>query len=52
MNLFRDLFGKKNVHILMVHLDVARKTTILYKLKLDEIMTTILTTGFNVEIIV
>merc|ERR1712107_381551 len=43
------LFGKKDVRILMVGLDAAGKTTILYKLKLGEIVTTIPTIGFNVE---
>merc|ERR1719402_1028876 len=33
----------------MVGLDAAGKTTILYKLKLGEIVTTIPTIGFNVE---
>uniref|UniRef100_A0A8C0KR81 ADP ribosylation factor 1 n=1 Tax=Canis lupus dingo TaxID=286419 RepID=A0A8C0KR81_CANLU len=40
-NLFKGLFGKKEMHILMVGLDAVGKTTILYKLKLGEIMTTI-----------
>merc|ERR1712093_12867 len=35
--------------ILMVGLDAAGKTTILYKLKLGEVLTTIPTIGFNVE---
>ncbi|CAB3384466.1 Hypothetical predicted protein [Cloeon dipterum] len=43
------LFGKKQMRILMVGLDAAGKTTILYKLKLGEIVTTIPTIGFNVE---
>lgn len=47
--LFTRLFGKKQVRILMVGLDAAGKTTILYKLKLGEIVTTIPTIGFNVE---
>ena len=46
---FGKLFGKKDVRILMVGLDAAGKTTILYKLKLGEIVTTIPTIGFNVE---
>ncbi len=46
---FQRLFGKKDVRILMVGLDAAGKTTILYKLKLGEIVTTIPTIGFNVE---
>merc|ERR1712212_416588 len=41
--------GKKQMRILMVGLDAAGKTTILYKLKLGEIVTTIPTIGFNVE---
>ena len=47
--MFGKLFGKKDVRILMVGLDAAGKTTILYKLKLGEIVTTIPTIGFNVE---
>eukprot|EP00921_Rhytidocystis_pertsovi_P004744 GHVQ01008237.1.p1 GENE.GHVQ01008237.1~~GHVQ01008237.1.p1 ORF type:complete len:184 (-),score=21.76 GHVQ01008237.1:25-576(-) len=43
------LFGKKEMRILMVGLDAAGKTTILYKLKLGEVVTTIPTIGFNVE---
>merc|ERR1712130_495163 len=35
--------------VLMVGLDAAGKTTLLYKLKLGEIVTTIPTIGFNVE---
>jgi ADP-ribosylation factor protein 1 len=48
-SLFQQLFGKKQMRILMVGLDAAGKTTILYKLKLGEIVTTIPTIGFNVE---
>merc|ERR1711992_227423 len=48
-DLFRNLFGKKEMRILMVGLDAAGKTTILYKMKLGEIVTTIPTIGFNVE---
>ncbi len=48
-NLFSSLFGKQDMRILMVGLDAAGKTTILYKLKLGEIVTTIPTIGFNVE---
>eukprot|EP00128_Syssomonas_multiformis_P018583 Colp12_sorted_trinity150504_noHs@6242 len=47
--LFAGLFGKKDMRILMVGLDAAGKTTILYKLKLGEVVTTIPTIGFNVE---
>jgi len=44
-------FGAKQVRMLMVGLDAAGKTTILYQLKLGEIVTTIPTIGFNVETI-
>ena len=43
--LFARLFSKKEMRILMVGLDAAGKTTILYKLKLGEIVTTIPTIG-------
>ncbi|EPQ15354.1 ADP-ribosylation factor 1 [Myotis brandtii] len=49
VNLFKGLFGKKEMRILVVGLDAAGKTTIRYKLKLGKIMTTIPTTGFKVE---
>jgi ADP-ribosylation factor protein 1 len=45
--LFKGLFGKKEMRILMVGLDAAGKTTILYKLKLGEIVTTIPTIGIE-----
>ncbi|XP_015416385.1 PREDICTED: ADP-ribosylation factor 4-like [Myotis davidii] len=48
-SLFSRLFGKKQMLILMLGLDAAGKTTILYKLQLGEIVTTIPTIGFNVE---
>ncbi|BES89880.1 unnamed protein product [Nesidiocoris tenuis] len=48
-SVFTRLFGRKQMRILMVGLDAAGKTTILYKLKLGEIVTTIPTIGFNVE---
>merc|ERR1712151_1084656 len=44
-----QLIGKQEMRILMVGLDAAGKTTILYKLKLGEVVTTIPTIGFNVE---
>jgi ADP-ribosylation factor protein 1 len=43
------LVKQKEMRILMVGLDAAGKTTILYKLKLGEVVTTIPTIGFNVE---
>jgi len=42
-------FGTKNARILLLGLDAAGKTTILYKLKLNEQVSTIPTIGFNVE---
>lgn len=47
--LWSRMFGKQEMRILMVGLDAAGKTTILYKLKLGEVVTTIPTIGFNVE---
>merc|ERR1712046_43805 len=41
--------GKQEMRIVMVGLDAAGKTTVLYKLKLNEVVTTIPTVGFNVE---
>uniref|UniRef100_A0A8C7D573 ADP-ribosylation factor 6 n=1 Tax=Oncorhynchus kisutch TaxID=8019 RepID=A0A8C7D573_ONCKI len=43
------IFGNKEMRILMLGLDAAGKTTILYKLKLGQSVTTIPTVGFNVE---
>ena len=42
-------FGGQNARILMLGLDAAGKTTILFKLKLNENVSTIPTIGFNVE---
>lgn len=51
--LFSSLFAKKEMRILMVGLDAAGKTTILYKLKLGEIVTTIPTIGnFTISLLV
>merc|ERR1712225_227367 len=41
--------GKQEMRIVMIGLDAAGKTTVLYKLKLGEVVTTIPTIGFNVE---
>lgn len=47
-----DLFGgMQDARLLMLGLDAAGKTTILYKLKLGEILTTTPTVGFNVEVV-
>jgi small GTP-binding protein len=40
---------KKEFRILMLGLDQAGKTTILYKLKLGEVVSSVPTIGFNVE---
>jgi len=52
-NFFTKLFdffeGKKGKTILMLGLDNAGKTTLLYQFKLGEIISTIPTIGFNVE---
>ncbi|KFZ03102.1 hypothetical protein V502_11220 [Pseudogymnoascus sp. VKM F-4520 (FW-2644)] len=43
------IFGAKEMRLLMLGLDAAGKTTILYKLKLNQDVKTIPTVGFNVE---
>ena len=43
------MFGPEKAKIAMLGLDAAGKTTILYKLKINENVTTIPTVGFNVE---
>ena len=47
--LFSSLFGRKEYRILILGLDNAGKTTILYRLQVDEPVTTVPTIGFNVE---
>jgi small GTP-binding protein len=47
--IWQKLLGKKEVRILMLGLDAAGKTTILYQLKMGETVKTIPTIGFNVE---
>ena len=47
--LFDSIFGKKEMKILMLGLEAAGKTTILYKLKLGEVVSSVPTIGFNVE---
>ena len=49
-SLFDRIFHKIPSRILMVGLDNAGKTTILYKLKLGEVVTTLPTIGFNVTV--
>ncbi|XP_075867635.1 ADP-ribosylation factor-like protein 1 [Nelusetta ayraudi] len=48
-NLFSGLFGTREMRILILGLDGAGKTTILYRLQVGEVVTTIPTIGFNVE---
>lgn len=43
------VFGSREMRILMLGLDAAGKTTVLYRLKLDQPVTAIPTVGFNVE---
>ncbi|XP_065829665.1 uncharacterized protein [Oscarella lobularis] len=50
-SILKRLFKKKEVRLLMIGLDAAGKTTVLYQLKLGEVVTTIPTIGFNVETI-
>ena len=47
--LYKKFFKGKDMRILMVGLDAAGKTTVLYRLKLGEMINTIPTLGFNVE---
>ena len=44
---FKNLFNKKDVTIIMGGLDNVGKTVILYKLKLGQVVTTIVTMGKN-----
>jgi hypothetical protein len=50
-NLLQKFFGKSEFRVLMVGLDAAGRTTILYKMKLGEIVTTIPTIGTHVHTI-
>ena len=47
--LFDSLYSKKNCRILMLGLDAAGKTTILYQMKLGETVSSVPTIGFNFE---
>ncbi|XP_065185241.1 ADP-ribosylation factor-like protein 1 [Sycon ciliatum] len=47
--LFQSLWGAKELRVLILGLDGAGKTTILYRLQIGEVVTTIPTIGFNVE---
>jgi len=48
-SLWHMVFPKQQLRLLMVGLDAGGKTTILYRLKLGVVVTTIPTIGFNVE---
>lgn len=45
----QGILGNKEVRVLILGLDNAGKTTILYKLQMGEVVTTVPTIGFNVE---
>jgi len=47
--IWQRMVSKEEMRILMLGLDAAGKTTVLYKLKLGEVVTTVPTVGFNVE---
>ncbi|KAJ6731621.1 ADP-RIBOSYLATION FACTOR 1 [Salix purpurea] len=47
--MFSSVFGDKEARILVLGLDNAGKTTILYRLQMGEVVSTIPTIGFNVE---
>ncbi|KAI3428664.1 hypothetical protein D9Q98_007487 [Chlorella vulgaris] len=47
--LFDGLFGSREMRVVMLGLDAAGKTTILYKLHIGEVLSTVPTIGFNVE---
>ena len=49
LSAFRSLIGKEERRILMLGLDAAGKTTVLYKLKMGEMISAMPTIGFNVE---
>ena len=44
-----DQNNSNSARVLMLGLDASGKTTLLYRLKLDEVVLTIPTIGFNVE---
>ncbi|CAA6667024.1 unnamed protein product [Spirodela intermedia] len=47
--LFDAFFGNSEMRVVMLGLDAAGKTTILYKLHIGEVLSTVPTIGFNVE---
>eukprot|EP00761_Pharyngomonas_kirbyi_P011160 gb/GECH01011185.1/.p1 GENE.gb/GECH01011185.1/~~gb/GECH01011185.1/.p1 ORF type:complete len:182 (+),score=23.32 gb/GECH01011185.1/:1-546(+) len=50
-SILRNLWGEQEVRVLILGLDNAGKTTILYKLQVGEVVTTVPTIGFNMETI-
>ena len=48
-HVYTTLFGKMEARIVMIGLDAAGKTSILFKLRTGEVVTTIPTIGFNVD---
>lgn len=48
-SLWESLFPKSEFRILIIGLDASGKTSILYRMKMNEVVTTIPTIGFNVE---
>lgn len=47
--LFDKWFGLQDMRVVMLGLDAAGKTTVLYKLHIGEVLSTVPTIGFNVE---
>ena len=47
--IWKNWIGVKEMRLIMLGLDGAGKTTILYKIKIGEVVNTIPTIGFNVE---
>ncbi|KAK9238549.1 ADP-ribosylation factor family-domain-containing protein [Lipomyces kononenkoae] len=50
--LMARFFGSREIRLIMLGLDAAGKTTILFRLKLSQGVTTIPTVGFNVESVI
>lgn len=50
-SILRNLWGEREVRILILGLDNAGKTTILYKMQVGEVVSTVPTIGFNMETI-
>jgi ADP-ribosylation factor protein 1 len=47
---FDKMFGNKEMRVVMLGLDAAGKTTILYKLHIGEVLSTVPTLGKNYEL--